>query len=718
MFIKNWRPISLLNHDYKILTKALSFRIRNVLPNIIHHNQSAYVDGGYIGDTIRIIQDIMNYTDQQQLSGMLLFIDFQKAFDSIEYNFIIDTLNAFNFGENMIRWFKLLTNNIVSCVVNNGTSCEFFPIKRGVRQGDPLSPYLFILVIEVLANYIRKCKSIQGIKVSGKEIKLAMYADDITAMIKDDQSAKLFFQTLSKFSLSSGLKINLEKSEGLWLGSCKNENKTPYNITWTKGPVRVLGIYLSYNKKLAINANFNNKIEKLKKQLHWWKSRNLSLLGRVMICKTLGLSKFSLLTALTSIPNEYVKKVNKCLYDFIWKGNTEKVNRTIFAQEFRYGGYKMPDFNTVIKAAKIKWVTRYLDSRYKDWKKCFEVFTGMKYLNVYLQSNFNKANLKDDIPDYYRETIDCWFTVKENIESYQRDCSNQLLWYNKNFCVGGKPVCNLNLLKSGIWTANDLFQDGKIILFDTWKSRGASICDYLEWRNILSAVLSKNIKGVRDNSISNVCYPNLGTISAVRFIHSINEKDLKFLLNKTNMKSIKEYKVRNKHIQIHGKMEEEAWYKIYELPHLILTDNMIKEFQYKILFRYIGTNKLLYKMKKVDSPRCVLCELYEEGVEHLFFECIIVKNFWLNLMSEYNSRFDMNFKLTCKDVIFGYDLENVKKAEIMAINIIILYAKYFIYRCKLEGRPPLMNNFYIDKVALNAGNYSNIATQMLEWLMD
>ena len=266
------------------------------------------------------------------------------------------------------------------------------------------------------------------------------------------------------------------------------------------------------------------------------------------------------------------------------------------------------------------------------------------------------------------------------------------------------------------WTANDLYENGKTILFETWKSRGASLSNYLEWRNILASVLSKKIDGIKYNKTKYLCYPNLGTKLAPRLIHSISEKDIKTVLNKIDMNGIKCYKVRNKQIQIHGEIADECWSKIYELPHWILTDNKVKEFQYKILFRFIGTNKLLYKMKKVNSPRCIFCELYEESIEHLFFECTVVKNFWLNLVSEYNSRSDIEWKLTCKDVIFGYNVENRHQEEIIVINITILYAKYFIYLCKLQSRPPLLRNFYIDKVALNAGSYSENVIRRLDWL--
>ena len=180
-----------MNHDFKILTKALSLRIRKVLPSIIHPNQAAYVEGRFMGDAIRVIQDIMEYTNLYNKSGMLLFIDFQKAFDSVEHDFVLKTLETFNFGNNITKWFKLINKNACSCVINNGISSPFFNVHRGVRQGDPLSPYIFILVIETLANHIRNNVNIKGIKMGKNNIKIALYADDITIMLSDKQSGKM-----------------------------------------------------------------------------------------------------------------------------------------------------------------------------------------------------------------------------------------------------------------------------------------------------------------------------------------------------------------------------------------------------------------------------------------------------------------------------------------------------------------------------------------------
>ena len=171
-FLENRRPISLVNVDTKIMSKVLATRIKNVLPDIIHHNQSGFVKDRYIGETVRSIFDLMDFTFKENIPGMLIFIDFHKAFDSVEWNYLVTCLEAFRFGPDFIRWVKTLYKNIQSCVINNGRTTGYFALERGVRQGDPLSPYLFVTVVETLAIAIRQNTAIKGISIGKEETKL------------------------------------------------------------------------------------------------------------------------------------------------------------------------------------------------------------------------------------------------------------------------------------------------------------------------------------------------------------------------------------------------------------------------------------------------------------------------------------------------------------------------------------------------------------------
>ena len=143
-FIKNWRPISLINVDTEIASKALAAGMKNVLTSIVHCNQTAYVKGRYIGESIRLITDLLQYTEENSIGGILFSADFEKASDSTEHSFIFATLKSFGFGTQFIQWIRTIFNSTGSCVINNCHSTGLFPLERGTRQGDPLLAFLFI----------------------------------------------------------------------------------------------------------------------------------------------------------------------------------------------------------------------------------------------------------------------------------------------------------------------------------------------------------------------------------------------------------------------------------------------------------------------------------------------------------------------------------------------------------------------------------------------
>ena len=168
-----------------------------MLPEIIHFDQSAFVKGRTIFDAIRTIDDVIEHTMNRDISGILVAIDFEKSFDSLNFSFLLRVLHAFNFGPSFHSvWVRVLYNKVSSCVMNNGFTSGPFSLSRGVRQGDPLSPYLFILALEILAIKIRNDNNIQGIRIGEKIVKLTLFADDMTCFIKDIRSYSILFETL------------------------------------------------------------------------------------------------------------------------------------------------------------------------------------------------------------------------------------------------------------------------------------------------------------------------------------------------------------------------------------------------------------------------------------------------------------------------------------------------------------------------------------------
>ena len=225
--LKNWRPISLLNTDYKIQAHVLANRLKRVINKLIHTDQNGYIKGRNIGYNIRLIQDVIEYFENDNIEGAILFIDFHKAFDTVNHNFLHVVLQKFQFGSSFCKWVETIYNKAEACFTNNGWTSRPFEIQRGIRQGCPLSALLFLLVVEILANKTRKNKS-DGleIKINGesKIIQLAQLADDTTLFLKNEQAVNNCIKTVIEFGKFSGLRLNLEKTEGLWLGLGRNRN--------------------------------------------------------------------------------------------------------------------------------------------------------------------------------------------------------------------------------------------------------------------------------------------------------------------------------------------------------------------------------------------------------------------------------------------------------------------------------------------------------------
>ena len=140
--IQNWRPITLLNIDYKIASKALAKRIESVLPKLVHSDQTGFMKGRYIGENIRLINDVMEYTMSEKKGGILVSLDFEKAFDTLEWQFIMKVLDLFNFGENVKRWIRIFYTNIESTVLNNGFTTNWIKPTRGLGKATRF-PHIF-----------------------------------------------------------------------------------------------------------------------------------------------------------------------------------------------------------------------------------------------------------------------------------------------------------------------------------------------------------------------------------------------------------------------------------------------------------------------------------------------------------------------------------------------------------------------------------------------
>ena len=199
-------------------------------------------------------------------------------------------------------------------------------------------------------------------------VKLSQYADDTTVLLSDVQPASKLFDLLSLFERCSGLKLNQTKSEMLWLGSMHHRKDTILDLQMSGEPVYALGVHFTYDLEVSEKKNFFDKLGSLKKTLNMWSQRDLSIVGRINIIKTLALSKVVFICSVMNTPKDFSKEVNKITFDFIWNHKPAKIKKTTLIEQKTAGGLDMKDFSLFDKALKLNWVKRLCSNSDAPWQ--------------------------------------------------------------------------------------------------------------------------------------------------------------------------------------------------------------------------------------------------------------------------------------------------------------------------------------------------------------
>lgn len=350
---------------------------------------------------------------------MLLSLDAEKAFDRVDWLFLEQTLLEMGFEEKFVTWVNMLYKESKSRIRVNGQCSKFFRVERGVRQGDSLSPVLFVLNIEPLAEAIRQDIRIQGIEDEGKSVhKIALFADDVLLFIENPScSIPPLMQCLHEYGRVSGYKINESKSEallisGVWPSHLNNQ----VSFHWSKQGFRYLGIILTPNSSQLFEANYKKLIKQIKNDLIRWEILPLSLLGRIEVIRMNLLPRFLFLfqSLPVSVPISEFNKIDKLISKFIWQKKKPRIKFKTLLLPKEKGGLGLPNLKYYYWAAQLNaivaWTTNDKES---GWVEIEQSTIKRIPLTILPFISIKRVPKKKIDNEWIKHTLKIWTKIKK-----------------------------------------------------------------------------------------------------------------------------------------------------------------------------------------------------------------------------------------------------------------------------------------------------------------
>ncbi|XP_071738779.1 uncharacterized protein [Rutidosis leptorrhynchoides] len=320
--LNEYRPICLIGSYYKILTKILSNRLAKVIHKVIGAEQSAFLKGRNILDSVLIANEIIDELKRKKRKGLIFKVDFEKAFDCIEWDFLFNTMHYMGFGNKWISFIRAcLSSSSISVLINGSPTDEFYP-ERGIRQGDPISPFLFIIVaggLNILTKRVLSCGHLRGINVGNDNISVThlQYADDTIFFGEwSKRNAKHISKLLKCFEKISRLKVNFQKSKLYGVGVSPQEIEDMANyISCSSGTFPFTYLGLPIGVPSSHPSSWQPIVEKFDKRLSDWVDKSISFGDRTVWKEIIKAGKIA-----DSTGASFSSSITKCL------GNGASIN--------------------------------------------------------------------------------------------------------------------------------------------------------------------------------------------------------------------------------------------------------------------------------------------------------------------------------------------------------------------------------------------------------
>lgn len=680
----NWRPISLMNCDYKIITRIFGRKIAEVISSLLSSDQSYCVPGRTIYNNIHLIRNIIRHANRNNSDLAILALDQTGAFNKISHKYLLHLLKLHGFGPTMIQSISALLQQTKGYVKIGSVLLAPFFFQIGVRQGDPIAGPLYALSIEPFLRLAIKMLASSGYPVPNSKIKIHAtgFADDVHFFITNNQDFQTIIEAFNLYSQQSGAQLNTKKSKGLFCGSWKSRQDKPLECHWNSEGLKVLGVFIGNTPEWEYE-NWKTLIIKLKGTLNNW-SRFLkitSYLGRKIICNQLAGSQLIHTLNVLQPPQQFLQEAQKAMNNFIWQGKHWLHQNFLYAP-VELGGIGLSHLEAKVKSLRLKLAQDLQNNSISEEPVFLFHFHNMSLYGKSTPLHFFMKQ-KDviemtNLDSFYISLLKAWYDIKPSLVT-----TSFPLEILRETHLHGSMIIDTDKFKIlPEWTKSGFSKLGQLL-------SPQAVWTELQLQNLSPPVQRKL---TRD-------YINIKNYFGRKLIQDDQHRPIlfKFFTPYSNEPRIfpgsrkQHYDSSLNHFlnqpEVTGKLtwldKKISWTQLYCYP----SDRRDSNTAWRLLHNALVTPRRLFQWKIIPSSLCQWCQK-EGNITHMFFQCNEVKPLW-DFVSNKIAAINQTALPSYEQLLVGFPTSTPASR---LSNFLLVLAKDTIYKSYMnvikQAKPP------------------------------